>query len=183
MALGVSPAAISTYNALADYANNTSGECWPMMKTLARILDRAAKTIQRHVRQLEEAGLVEILERRRDERGRFLGWRFRLPHLAAAAKRIRARRQNNRKAYEERKQKQEAEREARRRRRLSSRRRASTGHEPGAGKERIREEERRHRWRGHEWFFGGEPREDPNEREPADPSAPSSGHLCPAGSY
>ncbi len=38
---GVPAAAIPTYNALADHANNKTGECWPMMETLAlSLLDR-----------------------------------------------------------------------------------------------------------------------------------------------
>jgi DNA-binding transcriptional ArsR family regulator len=81
---GVPTEAIATYAALADHADNRSGLCWPRMETLARRLSRSPRTIQRHLHLLKERGLVEFVERRRDGRGRFGAYLYRLLHLAAA---------------------------------------------------------------------------------------------------
>jgi DNA-binding transcriptional ArsR family regulator len=82
---GVPTEAIATYCALADHANNKTGLCWPRMETLARRLSRSPRTIQRHLHLLKERGLVEFVERRRDGRGRFGAYLYRLVHVAAAA--------------------------------------------------------------------------------------------------
>jgi DNA-binding transcriptional ArsR family regulator len=82
---GVPTEAIATYCALADHADNKSGLCWPRMETLARRLSRSPRTVQRHLHLLKERGLVEFVERRRDNRGRFGAYLYRVLHLAAAA--------------------------------------------------------------------------------------------------
>ena len=87
---GVPTEAIATYCALADHADNRSGLCWPRMETLARRLSRSPRTIQRHLHLLKERGLVEFVERRRDGRGRFGAYLYRVVHLAATAARRRA---------------------------------------------------------------------------------------------
>ena len=69
MAAGVPAQVVATYAALADYANNTTGLCWPRMDTLARTLSRTPRTIQYHLHLLKELGLIEFVERRRDKRG------------------------------------------------------------------------------------------------------------------
>jgi DNA-binding transcriptional ArsR family regulator len=84
---GVPTEAIATYAALADHADNKSGLCWPKMETLARRLSRSPRTIQRHLHLLKERGLVEFVERRRDYRGRFGAYLYRLLHVAAATAR------------------------------------------------------------------------------------------------
>jgi len=82
---GVPTEAIATYAALADHANNKTGLCWPRMETLARRLSRSPRTIQRHLHLLKEKGLVEFVERRRDGRGRFGSYLYRVLHVVAAA--------------------------------------------------------------------------------------------------
>ena len=82
---GVPTEAIATYAALADHANNRTGLCWPKMETLAKRLSRSPRTNQRHLRLLKEKGLVEFVERRRDGRGRFGAYLYRVLHVAAAA--------------------------------------------------------------------------------------------------
>jgi DNA-binding transcriptional ArsR family regulator len=82
---GVPTEAIATYAALADHANNTTGLCWPKMETLAKRLSRSPRTVQRHLHLLKERGLVEFVERRRDNRGRFGAYLYRVLHVAAAA--------------------------------------------------------------------------------------------------
>jgi hypothetical protein len=54
------------------------------METLARRLSRSPRTIQRHLHLLKERGLVEFVERRRDNRGRFGAYLYRVLHVAAA---------------------------------------------------------------------------------------------------
>lgn len=82
---GVPREAISTYTTLASYANNDTGLCHPRMDTLAKTLNYSARTIQRHLRALREAGLVEFVERRR-YRGRFSSYLYRLVHYARFAR-------------------------------------------------------------------------------------------------
>jgi DNA-binding transcriptional ArsR family regulator len=119
MNAGVPPQVVATYAALADYANNQTGLCWPRMDTLARTLKRTPRTIQSHLHLLKERGLIEFVERRRDRKGRFLSWVYRIAHVAAAAQRIRERREKNKAAYQERKRKQKEEQEHKRKRRRS----------------------------------------------------------------
>jgi DNA-binding transcriptional ArsR family regulator len=77
---GVPTEAIPTYCALADYANNKSGLCWPKMETLAKTLGRSVRTVQRHLHLLKELGLIEFVERRRN-RGRFSSYLYRVLHI------------------------------------------------------------------------------------------------------
>lgn len=78
---GVPTEVIPTYCALSDYTNNKTGICWPKMETLASTLGRSARTIQRHLHQLRELGLVEFVERRR-WRGRYSSYTYRVLHVA-----------------------------------------------------------------------------------------------------
>jgi len=73
--------AIPTYCALADYANNKTGLCWPKMETLAATLNRSVRTLQRHLHLLKELGLIEFLERRR-HKGRYSSYLYRILHIA-----------------------------------------------------------------------------------------------------
>jgi DNA-binding transcriptional ArsR family regulator len=74
---GVPAEVIPTYCALADHANNKTGLCWPKMETLAKILNRSVRTVQRHLHLLKEAGLIEFMERRR-YKGRFSSYLYRI---------------------------------------------------------------------------------------------------------
>ena len=78
---GVPTEVIPTYCALADHANNKTGLCWPKMETLASTLCRSVRTIQRHLHQLQDLGLVEFVERRR-WRGRYSSYTYRVLHVA-----------------------------------------------------------------------------------------------------
>src|SRR5215212_6806941 len=77
---GVPAEAIPTYCALTDYANNKTGLCWPKMETLAKILGRSVRTVQRHLHLLKELGLIEFVERRR-QRGRFSSYLYKVIHI------------------------------------------------------------------------------------------------------
>jgi DNA-binding transcriptional ArsR family regulator len=87
---GVPTEVIPTYCALSDYTNNKTGVCWPKMETLASTLGRSARTIQRHLHQLRELGLVEFVERRR-WRGRYSSYTYRVLHVAQLLRRKRRR--------------------------------------------------------------------------------------------
>ncbi len=78
---GVPAEAISTYAALADYADNKTGFCFPKMQTLAQTLNRSVRTVQRHLHLLKQLGLIEFLERRRNA-GRFSSYLYRILFLA-----------------------------------------------------------------------------------------------------
>jgi DNA-binding transcriptional MocR family regulator len=79
---GVPIEAIPTYCCLADHASNKTGLCWPKMETLAQILNRSVRTIQRHLHLLRSLGLIEFVERRR-HRGRFSSYLYRVLHIVA----------------------------------------------------------------------------------------------------
>jgi DNA-binding transcriptional MocR family regulator len=74
---GVPAEVIPTYCALADYANNKTGLCWPKMESLAKTLNRSVRTIQRHLHLLQAQGLIEFVERRR-YKGRFSSYLYRI---------------------------------------------------------------------------------------------------------
>src|SRR3954447_14409658 len=82
VAAGVPAEAIPTYCCLADYANNKTGLCWPKMETLAQILNRSVRTVQRHLHLLRVLGLIEFVERRR-HKGRFSSYLYRVLHIVA----------------------------------------------------------------------------------------------------
>ena len=77
---GLSVEVIPTYCALTDHANNKTGLCWPKMETLASILNRSVRTIQRHLHLLKEAGLIEFVNRRR-WKGRFSSYTYKILHI------------------------------------------------------------------------------------------------------
>ena len=79
---GVPIEAIPTYCCLADHASNKTGLCWPKMETLAQILNRSVRTIQRHLHLLRSLGLIEFVERRR-HKGRFSSYLYRVLHIVA----------------------------------------------------------------------------------------------------
>ena len=77
---GIPTEAIPTYAALADYANNKTGLCWPKMDTLAKTLNRSVRTVQRHLHLLKDLGLIEFVERRR-HKGRFSSYTYKVLHI------------------------------------------------------------------------------------------------------
>jgi DNA-binding transcriptional ArsR family regulator len=78
---GIPTEVIPTYCALADHSNNKTGLCWPKMETLAALLNRSVRTIQRHLHLLKEKGLIEFVERRR-YKGRFSSYLYKICFLA-----------------------------------------------------------------------------------------------------
>jgi hypothetical protein len=74
---GIPTEVIPTYCALADYSNNKTGLCWPKMETLAAVLNRSVRTVQRHLLLLKEKGLIQFVERRR-YKGRFSSYLYKI---------------------------------------------------------------------------------------------------------
>ena len=150
---GVPTEVIPTYCALADYTNNKTGICWPRMDTLARKLSRSPRTIQRHLHLLKDKGLVEFIERKRDGRGRFGAYVYRLAHIVSATAR----------AQKERAQKERVGGRSPRRRR--SKKRPATGHgshmAPNKGLTKRQEGTPQPPQKDHKWgfwrLFGEEP--------------------------
>jgi DNA-binding transcriptional MocR family regulator len=74
---GIPTEVIPTYCALSDYSNNKTGLCWPKMKTLAGILNRSVRTVQRHLHLLAEKGVIEFVSRRRNK-GKFSSYLYKI---------------------------------------------------------------------------------------------------------
>lgn len=130
IAAGVPVEAIPTYCALADHANNETGLCWPKMETLAEILGKSVRTIQRHLAALSERGLIEFVERRR-WRGRFSSYLYRIVHYASFTTGHRGPVGS----------------------RVPNKRRTKPSNNPLQDLEKSREEEAKRRSEGFEWFF------------------------------
>lgn len=77
---------VPVYAAVADYANNKTGLCWPRMDSLASTLGISVRSVQRHLAALRELGLIEFVSRRRSARGRFSSWTYRLVLMAGFSK-------------------------------------------------------------------------------------------------
>src|SRR5213082_3899464 len=59
---------IGIYTALARYADRKTGECWPAIAKIERVLGLARSTVKVYLHKLEALGLIEI-EERWDEAG------------------------------------------------------------------------------------------------------------------
>lgn len=155
--LGVRPELIYTYAALSDYANNRTGLCYPQMKTIAGMLGRSVRTVQRHLHELADFGLIEFAQRLRDDSGRYRGYLYRILHTSRIAERRKQKLQEKR----ERERRKGVEKAQRKQRRSKK---PATGHgspvygDSGTSRENnsppnppqggFKE--------GYEWFFGEE---------------------------
>jgi hypothetical protein len=83
---------VGIYAALARYADRTTGECWPAIARLERVLGLARSTVKVYLHKLAAAGLIEI-EERWDEAGDRTTNRYTLldPSPAAIARHLAAR--------------------------------------------------------------------------------------------
>lgn len=158
VALGVTPELIPTLHALADYGNNLTGTCYPHMITLARKLGRSVRTIQRHLHQLADLGLVEFVERLRTDQGKYRGYVYRITHAAGIA----TRRRDQRNQRKEEKRRQREEKERKKRERAKKRFSQSTGHGWPVPEDRVTSRKNNTPLNpppggfkeGYEWFFG-----------------------------
>jgi DNA-binding transcriptional ArsR family regulator len=71
LADGVPLRAVPTYLALADHANNRSGETFVSVARIAETLRVCRRTVERHIGALEAAGVIKRQRQRRGRRGRF----------------------------------------------------------------------------------------------------------------
>ncbi|MDN5697231.1 MAG: helix-turn-helix domain-containing protein [Rubrobacter sp.] len=162
--LGIRPELIYTYAALSDFANNKTGECYPQMRTIAGLLGRSVRTVQRHLHELQDFGLIEFAQRLRDDSGRYRGYLYRILHTSRIAERRKAKRQEKQEA-ERRKGIEKAQRKQRRSKKQA------TGHESPVNEDRItnRSKDSPHSpptgsfKEDYEWFFR-EPPLDENEK-------------------
>ena len=83
---------VGVYAALARYADRKTGECWPGIAKLERVLNLARSTIKVYLHKLEAAGLITI-KKRWDEAGDPTTNRYTLldPSPAAIARHLAAR--------------------------------------------------------------------------------------------
>jgi predicted transcriptional regulator len=132
MEAGVPAYTIGTLCVLSDHANSKNGLCWPSMNRLARILGCSVRTVQRHLHTLQEKGLIEFVERRRN-RGRYSSYLYRVLHIVRTTGH--GRRVESRSLYRERTKK------------LSNYQKSTES------KEERRQREAKRRREGYEWLF------------------------------
>jgi DNA-binding transcriptional ArsR family regulator len=68
---GVPLRAVPTYLALADHANNRSGETFVSVVRVSEVLRVCRRTVERHLSALEAAGVIKRQRQRRGRGGRF----------------------------------------------------------------------------------------------------------------
>ncbi len=73
---GVGLHVLPTYLCLLDHCNSKTGRAWPSINRMAAILGLCRRTVERHMRQLCEAGLVLRNDQQRGRRGRFSTRRY-----------------------------------------------------------------------------------------------------------
>ena len=73
---GIGLHVLPTYLCLLDHCNSKTGRAWPSINRMANILGLCRRTVERHMRQLVEAGLVLRNDQQRGRRGRFSTRRY-----------------------------------------------------------------------------------------------------------
>jgi len=68
---GVPLRAVPTYLALADHADNKTGATFVSVARVAEVLKICRRTVERHIKALESAGVIKRQRQRRAKRGRF----------------------------------------------------------------------------------------------------------------
>jgi DNA-binding transcriptional ArsR family regulator len=71
VAAGVPLHAVPTYLALADHADNKTGSTFVSVARVAEVLKVCRRTVERHIKALEDAGVIKRQRQRRAKRGRF----------------------------------------------------------------------------------------------------------------
>lgn len=144
--LDISAELIPTYCALADYSNK-KGYCWPKMETLAKTLKCSVRTIQRHIKELAEKGLIEIVKRRRIK-GKLSSYLYKIVHIAHLAS-TGHKRQVERSPRFPRKS-----RKSRHSRKERTRQNVNTPYSPPLSREEKRRLDDKKRKEGYEFLFG-----------------------------
>ena len=142
---GIGLHVLPTYLCLLDHCNSKTGRCWPSINRMAKILGLCRRTVERHMRQLCESGLVLRNDQQRGKRGRFSTRRYvviALLFFRRATVRHQARTSSHRPIYKGTKAL------------LNSPKKAYKSYiDPKDEEERQRSIERRRRREGYEWFF------------------------------
>ena len=73
---GVGLHVLPTYLCLLDHCNSKTGRAWPSINRMANILGLCRRTVERHMKQLCDAGLVLRNDQKRGRRGRFSTRRY-----------------------------------------------------------------------------------------------------------
>src|SRR3712207_6880973 len=73
---GVGLHVLPTYLCLLDHCNSKTGRAWPSINRMATILGLCRRTVERHMKDLVEAGLVLRNDQQRGRRGRFSTRRY-----------------------------------------------------------------------------------------------------------
>lgn len=133
---GVPSEVVPTFMALSDHANNRTGLCHPRMDSLARLLNKSVRTIQRHLHLLKDLGLIAFVERRRTSKGKYMSWCYRLLHVARLKKAKSTGHGKYRGSNSKRK------------------RQSNTPLDPPEETKEAREERERRRWADYEWLKG-----------------------------
>ena len=58
--LGLSPGELAVYCYLRRCENQETHQCWPSYKTIGEAVGMCANTVSRHVKKLEERGLIAV---------------------------------------------------------------------------------------------------------------------------
>ena len=58
--LGLSPGELAVYCYLRRCENQKTHQCWPSYKTIGEAVGMCANTVSRHVKKLEERGLIAV---------------------------------------------------------------------------------------------------------------------------
>ena len=73
---GIGLHVLPTYLCLLDHCNSRTGRAWPSINRMANILGLCRRTIERHMKDLVDAGLVLRNDQQRGRRGRFSTRRY-----------------------------------------------------------------------------------------------------------
>ena len=73
---GVGLHVLPTYLCLLDHCNSKTGRAWPSINRMSTILGLCRRTVERHMRQLVDAGLVLRNDQQRGRRGRYSTRRY-----------------------------------------------------------------------------------------------------------
>jgi hypothetical protein len=73
---GVGLHVLPTYLCLLDHCNSKTGRAWPSINRMANILGLCRRTVERHMKDLINAGLVLRNDQQRGRRGRFSTRRY-----------------------------------------------------------------------------------------------------------
>jgi hypothetical protein len=73
---GIGLHVLPTYLCLLDHCNSKTGRAWPSINRMATILGLCRRTVERHMKDLVDAGLVLRNDQKRGRRGRFSTRRY-----------------------------------------------------------------------------------------------------------